>query len=419
MSVPAGERVQGRVRCVSEVPADSARWPVPAPPLALVRRGDVVCIGLEGGAISLYDGATGEELGALTGHSDGSVLALASAGRFLVSGGCDGAARVWDVERAVVEACGSSEPSAAALVRAVQLEGTTRSRSGAWVEAVAATEDCKGDGPFFAAASGKCVTVFSASDALEPTTLAPLGSTVTDLSFMRRPGEADADAELAATCYGGVSVWHASSKSGAEPAIHMPYKGALESLAVSPHGGDWVVAGCQDRTVRIWFRPDWEARNYEMGGYVTKVTACAFDASGKQMASNGGGMKGTVPMVWNFSGEGPAHTVPVGLFGHDEQVRLLAWAPDKCDLVRGKGGLGALATAGDDKTLLVWDVDVWEEGLPKRCFPFAAATPEERIAALGWTRRGCPVVALESGHVVCYRLPTPLVPKASTPATDD
>ena len=206
-------------------------------------------------------------------------------------------------------------------------------------------EDCK-DGPFFAAASGKRVTVFSASDALEPTALAPLGSTVTDLSFMRRPGEADADAELAATCYGGVSVWPASSKSGAEPAIHMPYKGALESLAVSPDGGDWVVAGCQDRTVRIWFRPDWEARNYEMGGYVTKVTACAFDASGEQMASNGGGMKGTVPMVWNFSGEGPAHTVPVGLFGHNEQVRLLAWAPDKCDLVRGKGGLGALAKPG-------------------------------------------------------------------------
>lgn len=296
--------------------------------------------------------------------------------------------------------------AAEALVREVSVDGSTKTRGGTWVEAVAASG---GGRPLFAAAGGKSVTMFGLEGGREATKFADVGSTVTALQFM---GEGDGRRELAASCYGGVSVWEDTAEEDAAPSSQHAYKGALECCVSSPGAGTWLVAGCNDHSVRIWFRPI-EARNFEMGGYMAKITRAAFEpASGRYMVTNGG----NVPMVWDFSGDGPNGRIPVGLFGHDGVVRELAWAPGAKEPMAKDAmvpaGVAALATSADDNTVLVWDVTQWEKGMPHRCFPFAAAEPGEKITALRWTRRAGLVCCLENGDVVCYQLPRPMTAAA-------
>lgn len=237
----------------------------------------------------------------LEGHA-GDVLSVSWSpqGEYIVTGSQDGTVRIWHASTGRCEA--------------------TLPLGKAWVERVAWSPE----GSLIAATCGKHLTLLSARGE-RVQTFEPQSSTILGLEWLH-------NGKLLATCaYGNVSFFHPGEP---EPMRHFTWKASFISLAWSPTG-EYIVAGCQDGALHAWRSLDGE--DFEMSGYPTKVRALSWDSSGRFLATGGGAR----PVIWDFSGSGPAGQEPMELPFHTTHVSGLAFRPGRLWLLVGaqEGGL--------------------------------------------------------------------------------
>lgn len=101
--------------------------------------------------------------------------------------------------------------------------------------------------------------------------------------------------------------------------LPLPSQTAIYSLACTPDL-HWMVGGCLDNCVHIW-RFDFHEEGLKMlelscAGYAGRVSEVLFNSSGTLLASNGDSRS----TVWDFTGSGPANTVPIATVGHIKKV---------------------------------------------------------------------------------------------------
>jgi WD40 repeat protein len=202
----------------------------------------------------------------------------------------------------------------------------------------------------------------------------PAPSTITDLTWLRD------GREVGVAAYHGVYRY---ARHAADPVGHLRYPGSHLAVAASPNSR-WICTGNQDRSVHIWRTRDNE--ELEMAGFPEKVTALAFDPTGRWLANNGA----TEATVWDFAGKGPAGRTPRMLRCHDA-VTALAWRP-------GTGAI--LATGGSDATAAVWRADKAAPGAPTR--PAQRFDLDSPATAIAWIGDRSVAVATRTGSVHAF-----------------
>jgi len=186
------------------------------------------------------------------------------------------------------------------------------------------------------------------------------------------------DCVLAAAYFGGVQLWNSTDFSLQK---ELPYAGGIASLIWSPDGR-WLVSGNHDPSVHLW-RPS-EDLELQMSGYDTKVSAIAFDACGRWLATSGN----TDCCVWDCSGAGPEGRVPA-MLPHGSKLCAVAF----------QNAHGLLAAASEDGTVKLWSVEralgrtAHSSGKPLRAtvtMPAAATrlawSPDDSLLAIGTTQ---------------------------------
>lgn len=303
----------------------------------------------------------------LAGHAGGVNSLRYLNDNKIVSAGEDGTAALWEVdsgniiERFVIEGIDADRTS----------EGHTVGNV-----AVAA------DGKSFAVSAGKSVHIISVEDteleAQKRKVFPPVGACVEDLKFLP-------SGELIAGYYGGVSLW---SPSVGEKGVELPFKGNMLSVSATPDK-TWIIAGCHDATVHIWnLTKDGDIQELSCGGYEGKVRHCEFDPSYRWMASTGGNRN----VIWDFSGAGPAGSIPTIGLGHTRTLTCQAWSPE---------GVGILATGGKDGNVFVYNVPsaqttAYGQAHANLCFPAGMASQDgDEVMQVVWGKG----FRLFSGHM--------------------
>lgn len=168
-----------------------------------------------------------------------------------------------------------------------------------WVENVTSYTD-GGKTRLVACNAGKKVAIFNARDDQLKTFDHP--STVTGLVFDPR------GKRIAASHYGGASVWFVSSRS--DTPRKLEWKGSHTGIAMSPDG-DNVVSTMQENALHGWRLSD--NQHMRMSGYPAKTQALAFTRSGKWLATSGADSI----VLWPFFAGGPMGKPPTELAGGD------------------------------------------------------------------------------------------------------
>ncbi|MCQ8239599.1 WD40 repeat domain-containing protein [Rhizosaccharibacter radicis] len=285
------------------------------------------------------------------GH-DGAVLSLApdaTPGGFL-SGGDDNALR--------------------RLAGADAAEPETLATGRRWVEHVASFFD--GRNGLIAAAIGKQVELRDARGALLRTLEHP--STVGGVAF-------DAKGKrVAASHYGGASVWFTASKNGA--ARELNWKGSHLAVALHP-AGEAVVTAMQECELHGWRLED--AHNMRMSGYPQKTESLCFSRNGRWLATGGA----EVVVLWPFSGGGPMGKAPTELAGVPEAICTRVAFHPQHDIV---------AAGFSDGTVLMSDVG------SKRVLP-VCGPGRGKVSALCFSPDGgCLLFGTEAGRMAVVDL---------------
>ncbi|WP_231711350.1 WD40 repeat domain-containing protein [Xanthobacter dioxanivorans] len=227
-------------------------------------------VGAEGAVyrVELGEGADGAVRdGAVHG---GAVLAAASDGRRLVTGGDDG------------------------QVMETLADGTTRplaAHKGRWIDRVALGPD-----GVVAYSAGKTAHVLQPKG--EARSL-DLPSTVGGLAF------APKGLRLAVAHYGGVTLWFPNA-AGAKPELY-GWKGSHLGVVFSPDGR-FLVSSMQEPALHGWRVVD--GAHMRMSGYPSRVKSFAFTADGKWLATSGSGEA----ILWPFQAkDGPMGKEPTML----------------------------------------------------------------------------------------------------------
>ncbi len=352
-SEPATADVAGNVRALPGVFTTQAREYARC--LAWSRDGSRIALGDAAGALHVFD-ASGQVLGEVDAHR-GSVQSVAFGDGVLVSGGADGKVVVRDLVGAPIRVLPGTGPTASG-------DGT---RSAPWIEQV--TFDARGER--FASAAGRVVRIWTKEG--EPLLESePHASTVTAIAF---GGKGD---QLASACYGGVHLWDVARRKQAR---HLPFKGSLLSLALSPDG-KVVACGSQDCSVHFWRLTT--GLDSEMQGYPFKPRALAWDARGGLLATSGD--KNVT--LWDFAGKGPEGTSPISLVSHQAQVVELAFHPRRC----------VLASAANDAGVILWEPRTSKK-------PVRYAFLEDQPSGLSWSPDGTRLAAIDaSGRLTVWRV---------------
>jgi len=157
--------------------------------------------------------------------------------------------------------------------------------------------------------------------------------------------------------------------------------GGVPSLAVSPDG-DWLAAGYEDRSVRLWDAETGEEKA-RLEGHQSQVTGLAFSPDGSLLASG-------ACSAWDWDQHTPEcieseirlWEVPTGgeaaiLAGHRSGILGLAFSPD--------GQL--LASSGRTPLVMLWDVATKSELATLDCGLFyvygVAFSPDGNLLATG------------------------------------
>jgi len=322
------------------------------------------------GPISLYDAQNGALQHTLPGHNGGSNCIAwqpSTSMRLLASGGQDPRVKFWDAANG--QHCATAE-----------LESGNWCEHLAWKPALADSsetdesptsdsqnkEDC-----VLAVASGRQLYALHADGSV----LHRFPAAPKSISALAWRSDAKA---LAVAYYGGVQLWDGTAFSLQK---ELPYAGGIESLIWS-QDCRWLVSGNHDPSVHLW-RPR-EDLELQMSGYDTKVSALAFDARSRWLATSGN----TDCCVWDCSGAGPEGRVPA-MLPHGAKLCAVAF----------QNAHGLLAAASEDGTVKLWSVERAFSGAgngsgkPLRAtvtMPAAATrlawSPDDSLLAIGTTQ---------------------------------
>lgn len=250
-----------------------------------------------------------------------------------------------------------------------------------WIEKVAWSPD----GQWLAAAAGRQIHLWelrSPGGELEPRLVSPEhANTVSDIAWQPGQRPAPGPPEIAAACYGQISFWQPNAD---DPTRLLTWQGTPLALAWSPDGRH-LVCGEQDATLHLWALPS--EQELSMTGYPEKIRQVAWDSTSRLLASGGG--NGIT--IWDFAGQGPKGSEPIGLEAHIDSITALAF--------QGDGPL--LASGGREGMLAVWNPFVGLDVL------FVDYYEDNEISCLSWSGRDSYLVAgTADGRMVLYDNPT-------------
>ena len=257
----------------------------------------------------------------------GAILATASNGKRIVTGGDDG-------KVAATDARGETRTLATDVKRR-------------WIDHVAL-------GPDGAVAWSAGKTAFVQGKELRELE-AP--STVGGLAFLPK------GFRLAVAHYNGASLWFPNAPQAAPERLE--WKGSHLSAAVSPDGR-FLITSMQEPMLHGWRLAD--AKHMRMSGYAARVTSLGWTASGDWLATSGS----TQLILWPFSTkDGPMGKQPQLLAPSEHRVEVVACHP-KQEIV---------ATGFADGMVLLVRVEDGAEILAKR-------PGEAPVTALAWSGDG-------------------------------
>jgi WD40 repeat protein len=311
--------------------------------------GSLLVTGGNDGVVRLWDPATGQGRRILRGHGRRiQTLSFSADGSMLAAGGNDGVIRLWDsvTGRHLRELRGQSDR----LVSAVFSPGGT----------LLATAGSDGDMYLWNAATGEYQREMDVeTDHVWAEAFSP-------------------DGELLATANDDdtVRLWYRAT--GAHVTTIGEHYGRVRSIAFRPDGTE-LATGCDDRKVRVW---DLVERRITavLDGHTDRVYAVAFAPDGSWLASVSWDGRA---VIWR---DGVAEHE---LAGHTGKLWTAAVHPLR----------PLLATAGDDRTIRLWDVRTGREA--------AALTGHTgRVLAVAFSPDGSLLAGGgEDGTVRLWRIP--------------
>ena len=183
-----------------------------------------------------------------------------------------------------------------------------------WVEQAASFFD--GKAQVLACGVGKYLHLFDGAGKKLKTLEHP--STITGIAFDAR------GKKIAASHYGGASVWFVASKSDSPRKLE--WKGSHIGIAMSPDG-DAVVTAMQENSLHGWRLSD--NQHMRMSGYPAKTHSLSFTKGGKWLATSGADSI----VIWPFFGGGPMGKPPTELAGGDGVMCTRAAAHPTMDAV--------------------------------------------------------------------------------------
>ena len=258
----------------------------------------------------------------------GSILASASDGKGIVTGGDDGKLIATDA---------NGDPT--------ELAADDKKR---WIDQIALGSDGA-----VAWSAGKVAHVLTKKGEARSHE-AP--STVAGLAF------APKGFRLAIAHYNGVTLWFPNASAAPEK---LEWKGSHLSVAFSPDG-KFVVSAMQEPTLHGWRLP--EGQHMRMSGYSARVRSLGWTADGKFLATSGSEQL----ILWPFDGkEGPMGKQPTILARSAARVSLVACHPRQPVVAVGFADGRAVLVRIDDGALI----------------EVKAAGPAP-VSALGWDAAG-------------------------------
>ena len=238
-------------------------YPVGAPVAAVAFLDKMPVVARDDGTIGVGEPGAARDVLA---HPGGTILSVAAAPTFIITGGDDG--RV--VRTGANEAC-----------------ETLFASGGAWIDAVAARED--GATAF---ASGKLVRARDTKGVVKQISVP---TTARGLAFMPK------GYRLAVAHYNGASLWFPNTDT---PPEAFEWKGSHIAVTVSADGR-FLVTSMQENALHGWRIADHS--NMRMSGYPAKVRSLAWSADGTWLATSGADSC----VVWPFRDkDGPMNKAP-------------------------------------------------------------------------------------------------------------
>jgi len=263
--------------------------------------------GCAGGAVLVWDAATGQEVLTLKGHTATvNSVCFSPDGKRLASASWDMTVRMWDAEKGQ---------------EALTLKGHTQP-----VHSVCFSPDGK---RLASASSDGTVKVWGAATGEEVFTLKGHTSRVSSVSFSP-DGKRLASASWDET----VKVWDAVT--GQEALTLKGHTDRVNSVCFSPNGKR-IASASDDNTARVWDTATGQEA-LSLKGHTSAVQGVCFSPDGNDLAS--AGVDKTV-RVWDVVMEKEVFT----LRGHTDRVNSVCFSPD------GK----RMASASSDGTVKVWD----------------------------------------------------------------
>src|SRR3954463_7132048 len=258
----------------------------------------------------------------------GGILASASDGTWVITGGDDG--KVF-----VTGAGGDSKHVASDMKRR-------------WIDHVATGPDGA-----IAWSAGKSAYMMAAKG--EPKTI-EVQSTVGGLAF------APKGMRLAVAHYNGVSMWFPNAQAAPEM---LEWKGSHHHAAFSPNG-QFLVTAMQEPALHGWRVVD--AKHMRMSGYSARVRSFAWTVGGKWLATSGSEQL----VLWPFQGkDGPMGKQPKMFAAFAVRVTTVACHPKQ----------EVVAVGYADGTVLLVRIDDGAEVLGKK-------PGDGQVTALGWDAAG-------------------------------
>ena len=292
-------------------------------------------LALDNGTVVL---GTPDDCTRIAAHPDGAILASATTGKAIITGGDDG------------------------LIVRIGADGTrelVHDAKGKWIDALTAREDGA-----IAWATGK--SVFS-RDTKGTIRQVGVPTTARGLAF------APKGYRLAIAHYNGASLWFPNTD---QPPEAFEWKGSHVDITFSPDGR-FVVTSMQEAALHGWRVAD--HANMRMSGYPSRVKSMAWSADGAWLATSGADSC----VVWPFrEKDGPMNKAPRECAVRKAKISRVAFNPKAL----------VLAIGYEDGWILLCRLTDASETLVRR--PDAARDP---ISALAWSPDGNRLIFGTSG----------------------